>query len=171
VADQGRLEPVTFRQDKNPYGTHLAGGLLLVPAGLVLLVLGGRQGKDSLVGAGALLLLLAVILLAGQLVNRNACTTIDRDGVRTSSPVGRRSFRWSEVTDISEYWDHRGDSPSTRHVRIQRSSGRPVTLAVPVDSAALRRANPDFGIQLATIRSYWQNARSSPSGQARDAAP
>ena len=98
------------------------------------------------------------------LARRNAYTTIDRYGVRTWSMFGRRSCPWSEVTDVSEYWEHASDASPSRHVRIQRSSGRLFTLAVPFDPPGTHDENPEFETRLATITSYWRTARSSPLG-------
>ena len=169
VADPQQLVPVTFRPSRGLRRYRLTAGVFLVALSIFVFVFGAGPAADvrGRVVGGVLFLLLGMFLLA----NRNAYTTIDRYGVRTSSLFGPRSCRWSEVTDVSIRWDRGGDAPSTRHVRIKRSAGRSFTLAVPVDTVSRHRQNPDFGIQLATITSYWQSARSSPSGRPEDAAP
>jgi hypothetical protein len=169
VAEPQQLVPVTFRPTRSQRRYRLTTGVILVALSIFVFVHGAGAGagvRGRVVG-GVLFLLLGMLVLA----NRNAYTTIDRYGVRTSSLFGPRSCRWSEVTDVSIRWDRGGDAPSIRHVKIQRSAGRSFTLALPVDSSGRHNQNPDFGIQLATITSYWQSARSSPSGPSEDTAP
>ncbi len=162
MADLGQLAPVTFWKSENQRRIQLTGGIATVPTSICLIVVGSRQGKDSaaLVITGVLLLLFGIALL----VRRSARTTIDRYGVQTWSVFGRRSCQWSEVTDVSEHWEHASDAAPSRCVKIQLSSGRSFKLAVPVDTPDTVEHNPDFGTQLATITSYWQAARSSLSG-------
>lgn len=166
MADLGQLEPVTFRKTDSQRGLLRSGAIVSMTMGICALVFGSTQDKYSaeLVIAGVLLLLFGI----AQLARRNARTTIDRYGVRASSGFRWRSCPWSEVTDVSEHWQHASDAASSRRVRVQCSSGHSFMPTVPSDTPGTHEENPDFGIQLAAITSYWQTARSS---QSRNAAP
>jgi hypothetical protein len=154
VGPEQHLAPLTFRPTRRQ--NTLPVGIFLVAISIFVIVFGSRQGKDAagLTVGGVLLLLLGIAMVA----SRRAYTTIDRDGVRTRSMFGQRSCRWSEVTDIDVHYDS-GDGPSIGRVRIQRSSGRALTLAVPTETSRKLDLSEPFWAELATIRSYWESAK------------
>jgi hypothetical protein len=76
---------------------------------------------------------------------------------------GRRSYRWSEVTDVDLDIDATNGDPMVWSIKIHRRSGGSFTLPAPSDSTRkVRHSNPDFTEQLATIRSYWQASTRPP---------
>jgi hypothetical protein len=133
--------------------------------GILVLVFAGRAGKDAaaLVIAGIGLAALGLLLLAA----RRAYTTIDAEGVRTSPTMfGRRSCRWSEVTDVDLAIDATDGDPMVSSIKIHRRGGRSFTLPAPTDSSRKdRHDNPDFTDQLATIESYWRASTRPPQSR------
>jgi len=148
-----QLPPVTFRLTASQR-------FFLVYAGLASVVL----------GAGALLLeppilpppfiqILAIFLLGAgilALANLNPVTVIDADGVHASSLFRRRSYRWSEVTDVTCRLGD--DGAENGRIKIRAGKGRSFALAAPAPAQGLGR-NAEFQRQLDTIRIYWRSAR------------
>jgi hypothetical protein len=158
------LPPVTFRPARGQRGERLFAGIGCVTSGIGILVFAGRAGKDTvaLVIAGVCLAGLGILFLAA----RRARTTIDAEGVRTSSIFGRRSCRWSEVTDVDEDIDATDGDPMIYGIKIHRRGGGSFTLPAPTDSSRKgRHNNPDFTDQLATITSYWQASTRPPQSR------
>ena len=113
--------------------------------------------------AGALLAALGIFFLAA----RRARTTIDAEGVHTSTVFGRRLCRWSEVTDVDLDIDATDGDPMVWAIKIHRRSGGSIRLPAPTHSTRKgHHSNPDFTEQLATIRSYWQASTGDRLGQA-----
>lgn len=165
MASPERLPPVTFGPTRSQRGEKLFAGTCCVTCGVGIVVFSGRAGKDTaaLIIAGILLAVLGVLFLAA----RRGHTTIDGEGVRTSSVFGQRSCRWSEVTDVDVDIDATDGDPMIYSVKIRRRGGGSFTLPAPTDSSRKgRRQNPDFTDQLDTIRSYWwASTRPPQSGQ------
>ena len=139
-------------------------GILCVAVGLFIAVFAGRAGNDTtwVVIGGVAIAMLGIWFLAAW----RARTTIDAEGVRTSSMFGRRFCRWSEVTDVDLDIDANDGPPMVYRVTIRRRSGRPFTLPAPSDSVRrAHHANPDFTDQLATIRSYWSASTRPPQSR------
>jgi Bacterial PH domain len=99
----------------------LFAGIYLVMSGIGILVLvfAGRAGKSAvaLIVAGVGVAALGIWLLAARRVH----TTIDAEGVRTSSMFGRHSCRWSEVTDVDLDIDATDGSPMVWSIKIHRA--------------------------------------------------
>jgi hypothetical protein len=156
-----RLPPVTFRPTRGQHREMLFAGIYLVTSGVGIVVFAGRAGKGAvaLIIAGVGLAALGIWLLA----DRRVHTTIDAEGVRTSSVFGRRSCRWSEVTDVDLDIDATDGDPMAWSIMIHRRGGRSFTLPAPTDSTRKdRHDNPDFTDQLATIESYWRASTRPP---------
>lgn len=164
VASPDPLPPVTFRSTRGQRGERLFAGICCVIAGIVIVVFHGRAGAGAakLVIAGVLLAALGIWFLAA----RRGQTIVDAQGVRTSSAFGRRSCRWSEVTDVELCIDATDGPPMVSSIKIRRGGGGSFTLPAPTDSERKgRHDNPDFTDQLATIRSYWRAGARSPLGR------
>jgi hypothetical protein len=147
--------PVTFRPVRYRRGSQVRGGLIALAAGIAAFVIAGKHAKDrtDLIGAGVLCIVIGVLFLIGQ----RGQTTIDGKGLYSSSPLGRRSYLWSEVTGIRLDVNDRGEDPVLSTIKIDVHGGRTFTLAVPRDHEhGSHHDNPDFPGQLAMIRSYWQ---------------
>ncbi len=161
MASPERLPPVIFRPARGQRGERLVAGIGCLACGAGILVFAGRAGRGAvaLVIAGALLAALGIFTLAA----RRADTAIGAEGVRTSSMFGRRSCRWSEVTDVDLDIDATDGDPMVWSIKIHRRGGGSFTLPAPSDSTRKgRHSNPDFTEQLATIRSYWRAGTRPP---------
>jgi hypothetical protein len=161
MASPQPLLPVTFRPARAQRGERLFAGIACVVCGIGILVFAGRAGQDTaaVAIAGVCLAALGILFLTA----RRAQTTIDAEGVRTSSMFGRRSCRWSEVTDVDLDIDATDGDPIVSSIKIHRRGGGSFRLPAPSDSSRKgRHSNPDFTGQLATIRSYWQASTSPP---------
>jgi hypothetical protein len=159
-----QLPPVTFGPAKAQRGQRAYAGICCVTFGTGILVFADRAGRDEvgIVLGGILLAALGIVFLAA----RRGSTTIDAQGIRTSSIFGRRSCRWSDVTDVDLNIDASDGDPMVYSIKIRRRGGRAFTLPVPSDSSRKgRHANPDFNDQLATIRSYWWASTNPPQSQ------
>jgi hypothetical protein len=164
MASPQRLPPVTFRPARAQRGERLFAGIVCLICGVGILVFAGRAGKGeaAVAIAGACLAALGIVFLSARRVH----TTIDAEGVRTSSMFGRRSCRWSEVIDVDLDMDATDGDPIVSSVRIHRRGGGSFRLAAPSDSSRKgRHSNPEFSDQLATIRSYWQASTSPPQAR------
>jgi len=75
-------------------------------------------GEAAVVIAGLCLAALGILFLSA----RRLHTTIDAEGVRTSSMFGRRSCRWSEVTDVDTDIDATDGNPVVWSIKIHRRS-------------------------------------------------
>jgi Bacterial PH domain len=161
MASPQPLLPVTFRPARAQRGERLFAGIVCLACGVGILVFAGRAGRGTaaLVIAGVGLAALGFLFLAARRVH----ATIDAEGVRASSMFGRRSCRWSEVTDVDLDINATDGDPMVSSIKIHRRAGRAFRLPAPSDSARKgRHSNPDFTEQLATIRSYWQASTSPP---------
>ena len=164
MASPERLPPVTFRLTRGQHYQRLFVGIICVAVGVGLVLFEGRAGKGAvgLVIGGVGLAALGIWFLAARRVH----TTIDADGVRTSSVFGRRSCPWSEVTDVDLDIDVTDGDPMVWGVKIHRRGGRSFTLPAPTDSSRKdRHDNPDFTDQLTTIRTYWQASTRPPQSR------
>jgi hypothetical protein len=126
-----------------------------VVAGIALFVIAGKHAKDraDLIGIGVVLVVLGVVFLIGQ----RGQTTIDGQGLYASSPLGRRSCRWSEISGIRLDVNDKGEDPVVSTIKIDLHGGRTFTLPVPRDNEhGTHHDNPDFPGQLATICRYWE---------------
>jgi hypothetical protein len=149
-----QMESVTFRPTRGQRRYRLQFGVfftLIGVAGLVLVPHAGHDSAGAVVG-GVVVLLVGLIVLA----SRKAHTTIDADGLSTSSLFGRHSCNWSEVSNITCKTD-RGEGPNVSRIKIHRNPGRSFTLPAPTDSSSAANRNSEFGLQFATIRSYWES--------------
>jgi hypothetical protein len=158
------LPPVTFRPARAQRGERLFAGIACLICGVGILVFSGRAGKGTVAMAiaGVCLAGLGMLFLSARRVH----TTIDAEGVRTSSMFGRRSCRWSEVTDVDLDIDATDGDPMVSSIKIHRRGGGSFRLAAPSDSSRKgRHSNPDFADQLAMIRSYWQASTSPPQSR------
>ena len=158
------LPPVTFRPTRGQHYQRLFVGIICVAAGVGIVVFAGRAGKGAvaLIVGGVGLAALGIWFLAARRVH----TTIDAEGVRTSSVFGRRSCRWSEVTDVDLDIEATDGDPMVWSIKIHRRRGRSFTLPAPTDSSRKgRHDNPDVTDQLATIRSYWRASTRSPQSR------
>jgi hypothetical protein len=147
------LPPVTFR-------LTISQRSFLVYAGLA----------SVLLGAGALILeppilpppfiqILGIFLLGIgilTLANLNPKTVIDADGVHASSLFRRRSYRWSDVTDVTCRLGD--DGAANGRIKIRTLKGRAFALPAPAPAQGLGR-NSEFLRQLDTIRIYWRRGR------------
>lgn len=92
------MPPVTFRRTRNQRRFRLRTGRLCAAVGVVLLVVGVSTGSvASGLILGGILLVYGIVTLA----DGNPQTTIDTDGLHTSSLFRRNSCPWSEVSDIT----------------------------------------------------------------------
>lgn len=146
---------VTFRPVRYRRGSQVLAGIGAVGFGIAAIAIGAKGRKD-----GASLIVVGVILVmlgAGFLVGRRGKTTIDGQGLCTSSPLGRRSCHWSEIAGIRLDVNDKGEDPVVSTIKIDLHRGRTFTLPVPRDyEHGSHHDNPDFPGQLATIRHYWQ---------------
>jgi hypothetical protein len=69
--------------------------------------------------------------------------------VHASALFGRRSYRWSEVTDVTCRLGD--DGAANGRIKIRTGKGRSFALPVPASAQGLGR-NPEFLRQLDTIR-------------------
>jgi hypothetical protein len=149
--------PITFRPVRYRRGSQVRGGIGTVAFGIAAIAYAGKVPKDGAAVAvvGVLLIVLGVVFLVG----RRGQTTIDGQGLYTSSPYGRHSCHWSEIADIRLDVNDKGDDPVISTIKIDLHAGRTFTLPVPRDQeTGTHHDNPDFPGQLATIRRYWQTA-------------
>jgi hypothetical protein len=148
---------VTFRPVRYRRSSQLLAGILAVGFGIAAIVLAadGKVKKDgaAIAVVGVIVIVLGVVFLTG----RRGQTTIDGQGLYASSPSGRHSHQWSEITGVRLDVNDRGDDPVVSTIKIDLSRGRTFTLAVPRDhETGTHHDNPEFPGQLATIRRYWQ---------------
>jgi hypothetical protein len=147
--------PVTFRPVRYRRGSQVRGGLIAVVAGIATIVISGKHPKDraDFIGIGIVLIVLGVVFLIGQ----RGRTTIDGNGLHSSSPFGQHSCRWSDITAIRLDVNDKGEDPVLSTIKIDVHGGRTFTLPVPRDHEhGTHHDNPDFPGQLATIRRYWE---------------
>jgi hypothetical protein len=158
MASPGAYQPVIYEANKTQRARRRGVGILFLVAGVGLMAFSGRAstGREtaSLIVAGLCFAALGALALAG----RRAHTMIDADGICTSGPWGRRSCRWTDVTDVELKIDANDGPPMVYNIKIHRRGGRSFTLPAPTDSATKdRHDNPEFNQQLAVINSYWRN--------------
>lgn len=167
MASPEQMPPVTFRSTRGQRRYRLVGGALTAAVGIAVLALalaGHGHGNPVKQAIGAVLLLAIGIFVLGRPGTR---TTIDADGIDAVKLFGRPSCRWSEVSDITLKVAG-NDGPVISSMKIHRAGGRAFSLSAPIDSTRRGSDNPDFMLQLATIRSYWNQARSAlPAEDAR----
>ena len=115
----------------------------------MLLVAGPSTGNLAVgIVLGGGLLLYGIITLA----DGNPQTTIDTDGLHTSSLFRRNSCLWSEVSDITCKFGQADDVSHSR-IKIRRKAGGSFSLPAPTDTSASSNRNRDFQLEFATIRS------------------
>jgi hypothetical protein len=161
MASPEHLPPVIFGPTRAQRAERVLAGIVCVAVGIGIIVFAGRagHGETGVIIGGVALAVLGIWFLAARRVR----TTIDADGVRTSSMFSRHSCHWSEVADVDLDIDANDGPPMVYTVKILRRAGRPFTLPAPIDSVRRgRHANPDFADQLATIRSYWSASTRPP---------
>jgi Bacterial PH domain len=147
------LPPVTFRLTISQRALRVYVGLASVLLGAIVLIMAPSILPSPFVQIlGIFLLGIGIFTLA----NLNPQTVIDADGVRASSLLRRRSYRWSEVTDVTCRLGD--DGASNGPIKIRTREGRSFALPAPAPTQTLGR-NPEFLRQLDTIRTYWRSAR------------
>lgn len=153
VTTPPEMPSVTFQKTGTQRRFRRRMGLRCTAIGVVLLVLGLSTGNvaGGLVLGGVLLVYGIVTLADG-----NPQTTIDTDGPRTSSLFRRNSCEWSEVRDITCKSSQAEDVSHSR-IKISRKVGGSFSLPAPTNTSASANRNPDFQLEFATIRSYWEN--------------
>jgi hypothetical protein len=164
MASPEQMPPVTFRPTRGQRRHRLVGGALTTAVGIAVLALalaGQGHGNPVKQAIGALLLVAIGIFVLGR---PGAHTTIGADGIEAVKLFGRLSCRWSEVSDITVKVAGK-EGPVISSIKIHREGGRAFSLPAPIDSTQRGSENPDFMLQLATIRSYWNQAWSAPSAE------
>lgn len=148
--------PVTFRPIRYPQASRLRGGIGSVAFGMAGIAFSTRVPPKDEAG----LIVVSFLVLAfgvGCLVGARGQTTIDGQGLYTSSLLRRHSCLWSEVAGIRLDVNDKGDGPDISTIKIDLHDGQTFTLPAPRDHATgSGHDNPDFPAQLATIRRYWQ---------------
>ncbi len=148
--------PVTFKPVRYRRGSQLRAGVGALGFGIFAFVLASDQTNHValLTVGGIFLIVVGVVFLIGW----RGQTTIDGQGLSTTSPFGRHSCRWSEIADIRLDVDGRGDTTTVDStIKIDLHAGRTFTLPVPRDrETGTHHDNPDLPDQLAMIRRYWQ---------------
>ena len=146
------LPPVTFRLTISQRAFLVYAGLASVLLAAIVLIMGPPILPPPFVQIlGIFLLGIGIFTLA----NLNPQTVINADGVHASSLFRRRSYRWSEVTDVTCRLGDDGAANGRIKIRTLKGS---FTLPAPAPTQALGR-NPEYLRQLDTIRMYWRSKR------------